>query len=410
VYAMTSRARVLAALRHQEGDRVPVDLGGMRSTGIMALAYRRLRDHLGLPGTLPRVYDVGQQLAEPEMDVLERFGCDVIDLENSLGRWGEWQRWTLPDGGPCELPADVQLERVDGDWFLVQDGVRAARMPAGGFYFDQVYWPLAEARSVADLERYAWLHHSDARLRALQERAAWLYHNTDFAIMGGFGGNIVEMGQALLGWERFMMEMAYGGAFIEAFLDWMADNWIADLERYLEVVGPYIHIIQMGDDLGSQAGPLLSPEMYRALIWPRHKRIYDVVHAKSDLYLFLHSCGAIAPLIPDLIEAGVDILNPVQISAAGMDPAMLKRQYGDRLVFWGGGCDTQRVLPYAQPEEVRAHVRERVEIFAPGGGFVFCQVHNIQAGVPPENVVAMYEGVQSAGWLQRDYDLRFGSR
>ena len=188
-----------------------------------------------------------------------------------------------------------------------------------------------------------------------------------------------------------MIDMAAQPKLAEALAQKLADRWIANLTRYLDAVGDYIHIIQMGDDLGTQSGPQMSPRMYRQIIKPAHRRVYECVKANSDLYIFLHTCGSIYKLIPDLIEVGVDILNPVQISAAEMDPVRLKREFGRDVTFWGGGANTQHVLPNATPGEVRQHVRELIEIFAPGGGFVFCQVHNIQANVPPENVVAMFE-------------------
>jgi uroporphyrinogen decarboxylase len=198
------------------------------------------------------------------------------------------------------------------------------------------------------------------------------------------------------------MDLALEPKLAHALAQKLADHAVANLERYLDAVGDYIQIIQMGDDLGTQRGPQMSPAMYWEFIKPRHRQIYQYVKAHSNLYVFLHSCGSIYALIPYLIEAGVDILNPVQISAVAMDPTRLKREFGRDLVFWGGGADTQHVLPDAKPEEVRQHVRELIEIFAPGGGFVFCQVHNIQANVPPANVVAMFEAALEFG--------RYGSR
>ncbi len=395
---MTSRERVLTTLRHEEPDRVPVDLGGMRSTGIMAIAYVKLREHLGLPAEVPRVYDATQQLAEPHLDLLEHFDVDVIDLENSLGHWGEWQPWALPDGTPCEMPAKIELERDGNDWYIVKDGIRTSYMPANSLYFDGIHWPLADAEGPEDFDRLApetWL--TDEYLIQLRDRAEWLNANTDFAIMGRFGGNILELGQGLRGWDQFLLDLALGGEFVEGLLAWMTERWLENLELYLDAVGSSIHLIQMGDDLGLQDRSQVSPHMYRELIKPYHQRIYEYVHEHSDVYVFLHSCGSIYELIPDLIDAGVDVLNPVQISAAEMEPARLKAEFGDQLVFWGGGCDTQRVLPFSTPEEVTAHVREQVNTFKPGGGYVFCQVHNIQADVPPENIVAMYEALSAAG-------------
>ena len=401
---LTSRERVMMAVNHREPDRVPIDLDGMASTGIMAMAYNRLKAHLGLTGGETKMYDVGQQLAHPEPPVLERFGVDVVPLPRA--KWGldptnpAWKPWTLPDGSPALVPSGfdpVQNER--GDWLIMDDeGHVTARMPAGGLYFDGVYRPLAEATTVAEIEAYELQDIPDEELAWLRNEAQRLYETTDKAIMGHFGGNILEAAQGLRGWEQFMMDMAGNPKLAQALTQKLADRWVANLARYLDAVGDYIQIIQMGDDLGTQNGPQMSPRMYRQIIKPAHRQVYDYVKTHSDTgtgkpcpYIFLHTCGSIYKLIPDLIEVGVDILNPVQISAAEMDPARLKLEFGQDVTFWGGGANTQHVLPNATPEEVRQHVRELIEIFAPGGGYVFCQVHNIQANVPPENMVAMFE-------------------
>ncbi len=400
---MNSRERVLTALRHQEPDRVPIDLDGMASTGIMAVAYNRLKAHLGMPGGETKMYDVGQQLAHPEPPVLERFGVDVLPLPRAWGGLDPtnpaWKPWTLPDGSQALVPSGFNPVRNErGDWLILDDKGRiTARMPAGGLYFDGVYHPLAEATTVAEIEAFELPHISDEELAWLRREARRLYETTDKAIMGHFGGNILEAAQSLRGWDRFMMDMALEPKLAQALTQKLADHYVANLPRYLDAVGDYIQIIQMGDDLGTQRGPQMSPEMYRQIIKPCHRQVYEYVKTHSDLYIFLHTCGSIYRLIPDLIEVGVDILNPVQISAAEMDPARLKREFGRDVVFWGGGADTQHVLPNGTPEEVRRHVRELIEIFAPGGGYVFCQVHNIQANVPPENIVAMFEAALEFG-------------
>jgi uroporphyrinogen decarboxylase len=292
----------------------------------------------------------------------------------------------------------VQNER--GDWLIVDDeGHITARMPVGGLYFNGVFRPLAEATTVAEIEAFvdALPNISDEELAWLRSEAQRLYETTDKAIMGHFGGNILEAAQGLRGWGQFMIDMAGNPKLAQALTQKLADRWVANLSRYLGAVGDYIQIIQMGDDLGTQSGPQMSPRMYRQIIKPAHRQVYEYVKTHSDVYIFLHTCGSIYKLIPDLIDAGVDILNPVQISAADMDPARLKREFGQDVTFWGGGANTQHVLPNATPDEVRQHVRELIEIFAPGGGYVFCQVHNIQANVPPENVVAMFEAALEFG-------------
>ncbi len=388
---MNPRERILTALRHQELDRVPIDLGAMRSTGITALAYRRLKEHLGLTEGEVYVYDTGQQLAVVEPPILDLFGLDVVPLD--LDQLRGWQPYTLPDGYPARIVADFITETApDGSVYQLEDGRRVRCRPPSSHYFYCIYQPLAEATTPADLNPLPLQGYSDDELILLRDRARYLYQNSDYAIMGHFGGSILEAGQGLRGWERFMIDLARGGPFLEAFLERLTEVHLADLARYLDAVGPYIQIIVMGDDLGTQHGPQISPQTYRRWIKPCHTRIYGYVHQHyPEVYVFLHSCGGIYPLIPDLIEAGVQILNPVQISAAGMDPVRLKREFGADLTFWGGGCDTQHTLPHGTPAEVAAEVKRLLDIFAPGGGYVFNQVHNIQADVPPENIVAMLE-------------------
>ena len=388
---MNSRERVVAALRHEVPDRVPIDLGGMRSTGIIALAYRRLKEYLGVTEGDIYVYDTGQQLAVVEPSILDLFGLDVapLDLDQLLG----WQPYTLPDGSPARIVADFTTETApDGAVYQLEGGRRVCYRPPSSHYFYRIYHPLAEATTPADLNPLPSRGYSDDELILLRDRARYLYDDTDYAIMGNFGGSILEAGQDLRGWEQFMIDLAQGGPFLEALLEKLTEFHLANLARYLDAVGHYIQIIVMVDDLGTQNGLQISPQTYRRWIKPCHTRIYGYVRQHyPQVYVFLHSCGGIYPLIPDLIEAGVQILNPVQISAAEMDPVRLKREFGADLTFWGGGCDTQHTLPHGTPEEVAAQVKRLLDIFAPGGGYVFNQVHNIQADVPPENIVAMLE-------------------
>lgn len=400
---MTSRERVLKTLRHEEPDMVPIDLGAMRSTGIMAIAYNKLKKHLDIDGGLTRVYDIGQQLAEPEPQILERFQVDVVDLSNTFGEESvDWVDWTLPDGSAGQVHKVFLPIRKGNEWVLMDGDRVAARMPEDCLYFESCNPPLEHAETSSDIQSFNWYFYSDEDLKMLEHKARDLYKNTEYAIMGGFGGNILELGQAYRGWSNFMMDLAMNPGFAEELMDKMVEVHLKNLEGYLQAVGDYIQIIQMGDDLGTQNATQLSPDMYREMIKPRHEKIYQYVKKNSDLFVFLHSCGSIYDLIPDLIETGVDILNPVQTSANKMDPVRLKSEFGDKITFWGGGVDTQHVLPEGSPEQVEDMVKQRIEIFAPGGGFVFNQVHNIQANVPPENVVAAYD--TAAKW--RRYPIK----
>lgn len=397
---MTSRERVLTTLAHREPDRVPIDFGGMRSTGIMAIAYNRLKAHLGITEGETRVYDTMQQLALPEQPVLDRFHVDVLDSLNLLGRFPEeWKDWTLPDGSPAKVPVGFNPEPVEGG-LVVRDAMGRAtmRMPEGCLYFEPCHNPLAEAETFADVDRLLDMKPvTPADIAETRARAKWLYENTDRAIMFGFGGNILEGGQNAFGWERFMMEIALGSEVVDYALDKMMEVYLEDLRVYLQEIGPYIQLIQMGDDLGTQTATLLSPSAYRRVVKPRHTKQYQYIREHSDVHVFLHACGSCWEIMGDLVDEGVEALNPVQTSAAGMDPRRLKAEFGDKLTFWGGGCDTQSVLPNATPEEIDRHVKERIEIFAPGGGFVFNQIHNVQSNVPPANVVACYHAAWEYG-------------
>jgi uroporphyrinogen decarboxylase len=390
----TSRERILRALHHQETDRIPIDLGGMASTGIMAIAYARLKEHLGLTKGEIRISDMGQQLAEVEPEILSHFGVDVISLANSLGEAPPefWKSWKLPNGMICKIPAnvDVRPDEENGGWFIWENGIPTQKMSARSLYFSESFHPLAEMTSPEELVLIPRPVISDEELKFLEMRAKALCQHTDFAIIANYGGSILEAGNSLRGFTRFMVDLAKGGAFVEDLIGGIVDTQLSNLSLYLQAVGDYVQIIQFGDDLGMQDRPLMSRSMYQKYLMPGHQKLFQYVHQNSNCAVFLHSCGSIYPLIPDLITAGIDILNPIQTSAKNMDPKLLKEEFGNQITFWGGGCDTQRVLPFATPDEVAQHVRERVKIFAPGGGFVFNPIHNIQADVPPENITAMF--------------------
>jgi uroporphyrinogen decarboxylase len=406
---MTRRERVLAAIAHRETDRIPIDLGGMRSTGITAIAYGRLKRHLDMATGQTFVYDVVQQLAQPEPEILEFAGSDVLDRA-WLRDPAEWKDWTLPDGSPAKIPGYVNFEPLEGGW-LVRDphGDVIGAMPAGAFYLSQQVFPLlgwngdpAVLDKLPDLmAKVTWsalptapFHKplTAAHLAEIRLKARELYEKTDYAIMAGFGGNLLEWGEYLCRFDQFLIDLAENRHKAEILLDKLVEMHLENLDNILDAVEGYVQIIQMGDDLGTQLATVISPKVYREVFKPRQKIIFERVRRRR-IHLFLHSCGSIVDILPDLIEAGVEILNPVQTSARGMDPGFLKREFGKHVTFWGGGCDTQHALPEASPDEVRRHVKERVGILAPGGGFVFCQVHNILPNVPPENIAAMYDAV-----------------
>ena len=405
---MNSRQRVLAALSHQQPDRVPIDLGGHRSSGIAAIAYARLRDALGLEKRPVRVYDPIQQLAIVDEDVLDRFGVDTIELGRGFAHGDEhWTDWTLPDGTPCQMPRWATPERQQGQWVLKNGkGLVVGRMPDGAIYFEQCHWPYLEEddldRLPEALEETIWVamrtppgplvtgNYGDD---VLIEGAQKLRATTDRAIVGLFGGNLLEIGQFLYRNDNFLMLLAGHPGRAHEFLDRIVEIHLANLEKYLALVGPFIDIILFGDDLGMQTGPQISPAMYREFFKPRQTKMWRRAKELAEVKVQLHCCGGVRELLPDLIDAGLDAINPVQISCSGMDPRELKAEFGGRLTFWGGGCDTRHVLSHGTPDEVCRHVKEQVAIFSPGGGFVFQQVHNVLADVPPENVIAMLDAV-----------------
>jgi len=403
---MTSRERVLAALDHGQPDRVPIDFSGHRSSGIAAMAYAQLRKHMGLPDRTIRVYDPVQQLAIVDEDVRERFGADTIELGRAFALENkDWADWTLPDGTPCQMPVWALPEREANRWVIRSKRGRVlAAMPDGALYFEQTYWPYLDKEDIdaipEALEENMWcafgsppgpLVAGPDGLKKLSEGARQLRASTDKAIIGLFGGNLLEMGQFFWRNDVFLMLLAENPDKIHAFLERLVALHLANLERFLGAVGPHIDVILFGDDLGMQWGPQISPEMYREYFKPHHKRMWNRARELADVKVMLHCCGGVRELLPDLIDAGLDAMNPVQVSCSGMDAKGLKADFGDKMVFWGGGCDTQHILLLGTPEDVRKHVREQIRILSPGGGFVFQQVHNILAGVPAENIVAMFE-------------------
>lgn len=408
---MTSRERILAAVEHREPDRVPVDLGATPSSGISAIAYGRLKGHLGWAGGPLRVYDVVQQLAEPEVAVLDRFGVDVLDIGRAFNDDNAaWYPVTLADGQPAQYPGWFRPERApDGGWIARSpDGVDIAHMPAGGTFFDQTCFPYLEGYPAdlggldeamgkvlwAALAHSPWDHAREPGFwETLRARALALRESSDRALMIVAGCNLFEWGTFLRRIDQFLMDLLAEPAQVERLLDALMERHLATLERVCQAVGDVADILRFGDDLGTNRGPFMSPKTYRDLFKPRHAALCAYVHRHSRMKTFLHSCGSIRALMPDLIDAGFDIVNPVQTNCRHMEPEGLKADFGRDVCFWGGGCDTQTILPQGTPGEVKDHVRRRLEVFMPGGGFVFNTVHNILPEVPPENIVAMYEAV-----------------
>ena len=407
---MTSRERILQAFNFKESARIPIDFSGHRSSGLSASVYVGLREALSLPPKPIRIYDPIQQLVVLDEDILDLFHVDTIELGRAFAIDDRhWQPWVLPDGQDCFMPAWVNLEREASRWVIRSDSGRViAQMPDGAQFFEQVYYPFYEDGSDdsdldAAMKESMWhtvgsppgpLADGANGLKLLSEGARDLRKATDRAIVGLFGGNLLESGQMLYRNDKFLMNLALDPDGVHDFLDRLVEIHLKNLERFLGAVGESIDIILFGDDLGMQSGPQLSPEMYREYFKPRHKLMWETAKKLANVKVMLHCCGGVRELLPDLIDAGLDTINPVQTTARGMEPEGLKKDFGKDIVFWGGGCDTQQVLPNGSPEEVYKHTKAQIEVMAPDGGFVFQQIHNILPGVPPENIIAMFKAVE----------------
>lgn len=409
---MNSRERVIAAIEHREPDRVPLDLGATPSSGISAIAYGKLKSHLGMTAGHTRIYDVVQQLAQPENSLLDRFHVDTVDVGRAFNTDdSHWYDIILADGQPAQYPAWFRPELLpDGSRIArAADGTVIARMPKDGTFFDQTCFPwldgypgnfqsLPEAMGKvhwAALVHSPWDHAAEPGFwQELRKRAIALRERTDSALIIVAGCNLFEWGTFLRRMDNFLMDLRADQRSVEKLLDALMEVHLSTLEKVCRAVGDVCDILRFGDDLGTNDGPFMSPNLYSRLFKPRHTRLCEYVHKNSQMKTFLHSCGSIYRLLPDLIEAGYDIINPVQTNCRDMEPEKLKRDFGKDICFWGGGCDTRSVLNHGASEEVRQHVLRRLETFAPGGGFVFNTVHNILPDVPPENIVAMYEAVE----------------
>jgi hypothetical protein len=390
---LTSRERVNIALNHQEPDRVPLDLGGSAVSGMHVSVVYGLRQALGLdaPGTPVKVVEPYQMLGEIAPDLIDALGVDVVSLGAPTTMFGfkneGWKPWTTFDGTPVLVPEGFNTEpEPDGDLLMYPEGDQSAppsgRMPSGGWYFDAIVRqpPIDEANlNVEDnLEEFTPI--SDDVLAYFAREADRLYTQTDKAIRD------VE--------EWYVSTVARQG-YVREIFERQCEIALANLEKLYAVVGDRVAVVMVtGTDFGAQTGPFISPKTYRSLYQPFHIRVNMWIHTHTPWKTFIHSCGSVYVLIPDFIDAGFDILNPVQCSAARMDPAALKQAFGDRITFWGGGVDTQKTLPFGTPDDVCREVHERLRIFAAGGGFVFNTIHNVQPLSPVENVLALYETVR----------------
>lgn len=415
---MNSRERVHLTLQHREADRVPLDLGAAPTTGMHVSSVYLLRQvlHLDPPGTPVKVVEPYQMLGEIKPDLMDTLGVDVVGLWPQATLFGfrneGWKPWTLFDGTPVLVPAAFNTEpEPDGSILMYPEGDHAAppsgHMPKDGFYFDSIVRqpPLDEqALNPEDnLEEFAPITAED--LAYFGQEAARLYAETDKAILANFGGTAfgdialvpapwLKNPRGIRDIAEWYMSTVSRRQYVYRVFERQCEIALDNLARIHQVVGNQVMAVYMsGADFGMQTGPFISPKTYRELYRPFHQQLNDWVHCHTAWQTFIHSCGSIFLLLPDLIDAGFDIFNPVQTSAAGMDPRELKARFGDRITFWGGGVDTQHTLPFGSPAEIREQVCQRMRILGAGGGLVFNPIHNVQACVPVENLLALYEAV-----------------
>ncbi len=426
----SSRERVRLALEHKESDCIPLDLGATSVTGMHVDTVYRLRQTLDLdpPGTPVKIIEPFQMLGEIKPDLIQALAIDTVQVGGTGTAFGfameGWKEWKTFGGAPALVPAGFNTQpEPNGDLLLYPQGDRSApasgHMPAGGYYFDVIVrqqpFKDEDLRVEDNLEEFSLL--SDQETEHYRRCAEEFYTQTDKALVLNLGalslGNIARVpGPALKcprgirDVEEWYISLGSRRGHIYKIFEGQTEFNLANVQKLYAAVGNQVSVVNLtGTDFGAQNGPLVSPQTYRNLFLPFHKQVNDWVHRNTTWKTFIHSCGSVWALVDDFIAAGFDILNPVQCSAARMNPFDLKSKYGDRITFWGGGVDTQSTLPFGTPQEVREEVRERIRAFGPGGGFVFNAVHNIQALVPAENVLAMYRTAREFG----RYPLRVAS-
>ncbi len=383
---MTSRERVITALNHQEPDRVPIDLGGFQ-TGIHKRAYQQLLNHLGITEDI-QILDPVQQLVKPSEEILQRFHVDI--------------RYVCAKAPDSFNGSIIKNQREGRLWHDLKDefGVVWSMPDDQQLYMDISRHPLANA-TARDIKNYPFPKGNDpTRFAGLRQQVLKMRNETPYAISTGIGGVVYEYCWYMRGLERWFMDMVENPHFCEALLDQTLKFWMDYYTGFMKEIGDLVDIVMIGDDLAGQYGPLFMPDFYRRIVKPRQKALVQHIKLLTKAKIWYHTCGGCRVYIPDLIDNGIDILNPIQTSAVDMEPESLKREFGDKLVLWGGGIDSQHILPFAKPQEVKEEVRKNLEIFKPGGGYVFNNIHNIQAGVPVENIVAMYEAAYEYGFYK----------
>lgn len=376
---MTNKERVKLAINHKEPDRVPIDIGSALACDIAMKAYKNLINYLGIEIKDIHFADITAQTARMDEAVFSKLGIDFRPIRLSA------------------LPKKAINLNEEDDYYWFQDewGIRWKMPKVDGFYFDMVSFPLADS----NIDNYKWPNPSDpARFEGLEELCSY-YENIDAAMVfpERMGNGFLQMGSYLFGYDRWFLKLAADPLTVEKYLEKYLELKISFWGAVLDRIGNKIDIVCELDDLGTQVSQFISIPMYRKYIKPRLAKLISFIKQKADVKFYYHSCGSMFNFIPELIDVGVDIINPLQYSAKNMNLEQIKKEFGNDLVLWGGGIDTQRILPLGSKQEIKDEVKKNLEILAPGGGYVFATVHNIQADVPPENIVAMLEAFQLYG-------------
>ncbi len=394
---MNKRKRVMDALNHREPDRVPRDLGGTESSGLTGAAFIQLCDHLKLD-CVPKIFEPYQYVAEIPEQLISLFKIDTLNLTPQPAAWQQVKDHTQ---GQYTVPSAWHEEQLPGKTIVRnQNGHIIAERPDGSFYFDPVYFPLANVNDAAELDQfktiianYDWPSFADESLAAMKHRAGEL-HASGGCVVLNLCCHFLAAGMFLRGIENFMIDLVCNAKLVEKLFDLLLESYLKRIDRLAPELKEFVDVVLFNDDLGTQGGPLISPDDYRKFLKPCQKQMFPHAKAAFEAPILFHSCGSVREFIPDLIECGVDALNPVQFTASGMELQGLKRDFGKDITFWGGGADSQNILNRATPDQVQDHVKRNLDIMAPGGGFVFCQVHNVQPDVPPENIMAMYQALE----------------
>jgi len=379
---MNSRERIIRAINHQPHDRIPIDIGATFATGFTAVPYAKVRAELGISPKPVRVVEPMMMLAEVEMPVIKALGIDTIGLYLEGGHCYGWKGWTIQDGTEVMLSRDIELrKRSNGGWEQFQKGAHKFTMLPDSYYFDPIEYPKWRNYYPSDL--------TNEVLRDIEKRARYCHENTDLAVILNVPYTIFN-GTS----PDFLCALILEKDEVHERLEIWTNNVLQCLSKLVDAVKDYVIVMAFSGDAGSQKGPLIGPNLYREMILPHFRKIPEYLHKHSDIKFFYHTCGSVYKLIDCFIELGVDILNPLQVSAAEMEPERLVKKFGDRIVFWGGGCDSQHVLPDGTEDDVRKEVRSRLEHYAGVRGFAFSQVHNIQPDVPVRNILSMVEEVK----------------